>query len=332
MPDGNGLIATTNPQYSFRQLWYVAYPGGQARSITNDLNSYSSARPTADGRALVAVQNETISHLWAVPPGDTGSAREISTGRLDGLNYVNFAGNGNLYFEAPDGSGTSHVWGAGPDGTGRRQITKGEGLTGTPVPCGDGRHLLFTSYRAGGAHVFASDLDGGNVRQLTNGGSEYVFSCSPDGTWLTYSSGSAKSLGVWRIPIDGGTAVRMWAQPSYSEISPDGKSILVTLPDDQVTILPAGGGPPLKSFDGIPRTDYFRVVRWSADGTALLYVKTVGGVSNVWHRPLNGGEPKPLTDFRSQRITSFAVSRDGKRLVLARGTTSSDVVLIKDLK
>ena len=46
----------------------------------------------------------------------------------------------------------------------------------------------------------------------------------------------------------------------------------------------------------------------------------------------NGGEPRQLTAFTSQQITSFTPSRDGKRLALARGTTSSDVVLIRDLK
>jgi hypothetical protein len=68
------------------------------------------------------------------------------------------------------------------------------------------------------------------------------------------------------------------------------------------------------------------------DGAALLHIKTVGGVSNVWMLPLDGGEPRQVTAFTSQRITRFAVSRDGKRLALARGTTSSDVVLIRDLK
>jgi Tol biopolymer transport system component len=75
----------------------------------------------------------------------------------------------------------------------------------------------------------------------------------------------------------------------------------------------------------------FPLVHWSADGAALLYSKTIGGVSNVWRLPIDGGEPKQLTSFTSLRITSFALSRDGKRLALARGSTRSDVVLIRDL-
>jgi hypothetical protein len=37
-----------------------------------------------------------------------------------------------------------------------------------------------------------------------------------------------------------------------------------------------------------------------------------------------------LTDFEAEQIFSFAWSNDGKQLVLARGTVSSDVVLIRD--
>jgi len=137
---------------------------------------------------------------------------------------------------------------------------------------------------------------------------------------------------VWRIQIDGGSPVRIWDRYAYAEISPDGKSVLVAPADGKVSIIPAEGGQPLKSFEEVPRLGNFAVVHWSADGAALLYVKTTGGVSNIWRLPLDGGEAKPVTAFTSQRITSFAVSRDGKRLALARGSTSSDVVLMRDLK
>lgn len=142
--------------------------------------------------------------------------------------------------------------------------------------------MVFVSYRAGSPHIFLSDLDGGDVRQLTNGEIEYTPWCSPDGTWLTYVSRDPKIAGVWRIAVDGGSRVRLWDQNAYSEISPDGKSVLVTDGKAKVTILPAGGGPPLRAVDQIPALGRYGVVHWSADGTALLYGKTVGGVTNIW--------------------------------------------------
>jgi Tol biopolymer transport system component len=287
---------------------------------------------TADAEALVTVQNETTSHLWVVDPSDPERAKQISTGRQDGLNFMAWAGNGNLYFEAPDSSGDTQIWRTAADGMGRRQVTADPGLTGQPAICGDGRYLLFCSYRARNPHIWRSDLDGGNVRQLTHGEGEWVPSCSPDGAWLTYFSTEPKSRGVWRMPIEGGTPVRIWEQAGGAYISRDGKSVLVREIGTMVRIIPAGGGQPIMSFDRGSELGGSKMVLWSADGTGLLYVKTVGGVSNIWQRPINGGEPKQVTRFTSLRITAFAPSRDGKRLALARGSSTSDVVLIKDLK
>lgn len=335
LPDGHGLIASTNAQFPLFQVWYISYPGGQPRSITSDLNNYRGLSLTADAGALVTVQTETTSHIWATAPDDPGSAREISTGRLDGLNAIAWAGNGNLYFEAPDNTQDTQIWRMAADGTGRKQITAGH-LTGLPVVCGDDRYLVFHSYRVGAPHIWRSDLDGGNLRQLTNGEGEVMPSCSPDGSWLTYASWltpDPKSRGIWRMSIDGGASARIWdffPFASSAFVSPDGKSVLVPSESGaKIHIIPAAGGEPIRSFDRASELGVW--VHWSVDGAALLYVKTAAGVSNIWTRPLNGGGPKQLTAFTSQRITTFAVSRDGKRLALARGSTSSDVVLIRDL-
>ena len=134
------------------------------------------------------------------------------------------------------------------------------------------------------------------------------------------------------MPIGGGAPVRIWDRPGFTRISPDGKSVLISDAEGKVGIIPASGGKPIRSFDWVSELGGSRRLHWSADGTGLLYINTVGGVSNIWRRPLNGGEPRQLTAFTSQQITSFTPSRDGKRLALARGTTSSDVVLIRDLK
>jgi len=62
----------------------------------------------------------------------------------------------------------------------------------------------------------------------------------------------------------------------------------------------------------------------------LTYVDTRGGISNIWSQPLEGGPPKQVTDFKSEEIFSFARSRDGRQLALARGVETGDVVLISD--
>jgi len=56
------------------------------------------------------------------------------------------------------------------------------------------------------------------------------------------------------------------------------------------------------------------------------------GVANIWRQPIAGGPPRKVPDFTQDQIFRFAYSHDGKQLALARGTQSSDVVMISNLK
>jgi Tol biopolymer transport system component len=71
-------------------------------------------------------------------------------------------------------------------------------------------------------------------------------------------------------------------------------------------------------------------IRWAPDGQAIDYRLARAGASNIWRQALGGGPPKQITSFKSDLIFSFAWSRGGKQLALARGATSSDVILISN--
>jgi len=100
----------------------------------------------------------------------------------------------------------------------------------------------------------------------------------------------------------------------------------------KLVVVPFQGGQPAKSFEVMSGTpaDVYRNVYWSRDGRALTYVDTRKGVSNIWSQSLEGGAPRPLTDFKAGLIFDFAWSPDGRRVALACGTQTSDVVLMKD--
>jgi len=332
MPDGRGLVAMAAEERGDPyQLWYVSYPGGDARRITNDLNNYGGVSLTEDAGAMVTVQSDDSARIWVGSSGDGASAREIAGPLRTSGAYLDWVGDGNIVFSAPDSKQRSHLWIAAADGSSQRQLTEAGPQDNQPSACGDGRRIVFSSYGAGGGHIWRVDLDGGNARQLTNGEGEFGPSCSPDGTWLAYGSYDPKSYGVWRIPIGGGSPVRIWNEYGWSSISPDGTLVLVDewfAAPRKVSVIPAAGGQPIATFEVgtiAPR-------RWSADSRSLLFQKTSGGVSNVWRQPLDGGEAKQVTNFESDLISDVAESRDGKKLAVARYSTTSDVVMIRDLK
>ncbi len=72
-------------------------------------------------------------------------------------------------------------------------------------------------------------------------------------------------------------------------------------------------------------------LRWSPDGGAVQYVDNRGGISNIRRQPLDDSPARPITDFNSGEIYSFAWSRDGN-LAISRGMKTSDVVLITNAK
>ena len=175
------------------------------------------------------------------------------------------------------------------------------------------------------------DIDGANPRQLTNGNLDYSSSFSPDGQWVVYVHEDFSRPTLWRVSVDGGNPVQLTSKEAGSPaFSPDGKLIACSYGNGKVAIISFEGGEPLKVFD-IPTPFIIEPgFQWTSDGLALTYIDTRGGVSNVWSKPLDGRPAKQVTDFRSEEIFSFAWSREGKQLALARGIETGDVVLMSD--
>ena len=124
---------------------------------------------------------------------------------------------------------------------------------------------------------------------------------------------------------------------AWPVISPDAKLIAAghaneTDNSTQLLLIPIEGGPPLKSINFPFGVSPGNGLDWMRDGKALAYVDTRNGVSNIWSLPIDGSPPRQLTNFKSDLIFRFALSPDGRQLVLARGTQTRDVVLIRDFR
>jgi Tol biopolymer transport system component len=140
------------------------------------------------------------------------------------------------------------------------------------------------------------------------------------------------------MPAEGGEAVQLTDKiSSVPVVSPDGQWVAYIYRDEnapapRIAVAPFEGGEPVKTF-ALPATPTLhRPIRWTPDGRAIAYIDTLNEVSTIFAQPLDGGKPVQLTDFKADRIISFAFSSDGKQLALSRATSSSDVVLIKDFR
>ncbi|MEK7833855.1 MAG: DPP IV N-terminal domain-containing protein [Acidobacteriota bacterium] len=342
--DGSGVIFSawrrTSAVYG-DQLYLLTYPKGEVRRVTNDMTSYEGIGISADSGLLVSRRSDRISSIWIVPEVngsfDAGKASQIKSGFGDNYSErfgLDWTPDGRLIFAA-HASGNLDVWSTTADGKQQRQLTRDTQTDIMPVVSSDGRYIVFASERTGSSHLWRMDADGGNPKQLTRGRGDVFPSLSPDGRWVVYSSSTSGRSALWKVSIDGGESVQLSQKlMGRPVISPDGKWIACFYQDEKdnrgkIALLPFEGGEPV-IIEKIGMLE-FSLLRWSPDGKALTYILTTGGASNVWSKPIDGGEVRRLTNFTSDQIFRFAWSRDGKSLACERGMVINDAVLLKSI-
>jgi Tol biopolymer transport system component len=333
LKDGSGLLMLATPGQSFdRQIWHVSYPDGKASQLTNDLNNYTGLSFAPGSGTLAVVQSETEANIWVAPFDDADGARQVTSGTGKADVVTTWTPDGRIVYYS-NSSGTDDIWIIGSDGAGAKQLTSNARINQSPAVSPDGTYIVFHSDRSGVPHLWRMDMDGSDQRQLTYGASgEQNPQFSPDGRWLVYRTSFGKWT-AWKIPAEGGDPVQLTDKLSrVPTVSPDGKMVAYLYRDEnapwRIALAPFDGGEPLKTFDIPPTIPFYR---WTPDGRAIAYVNSERGGSTIFARPLDGGKPVQLTEFKADtEILSFAYSRDGKQLALSRGRVSNDVVLINN--
>ena len=333
LADGGGLAISAADKPGSSQLWQISYPGGEARRITNDLNSYLGVSLSADSSALVTVQRDESEYLWIAPDGDTSRARKIiaEAGDYDQLHWTP---DGRLLYVSVTGAAPG-IRIINADGAGKKQLTTNAGAGSMPSVSPDGRYIYFGFGRS----LWRVESDGGNPKQLLSGGplTSGFPQCSPDGKWLVFYGGHGDDGPyLWRVSTEGGEPQQLTHKNTATRpvISPDGRWIagnyLIREPNAQfrIAIFPFEGGEPIKTFDVFGHA--MRELHWTPDGRAITYLDTRNGVSNIVAQPIDGAPVKQLTNFQSDYIFSWNWSRDGKHLACSRGPRTSDVVLISN--
>ncbi len=341
MRDGGGLIMSATEQGStLAQIWYVPYPKGDPRKITNDLNDYRDVSLTGDSRALVTVQSEAHVNVWLLPNADTNRAKKITDGigQYNGVRGLTWTPDGRLVYVSRANI-SQDIWMMDQDGKNNRQLTSAETRAEIyPAVSPDGRYIVFVSTRTGNSNIFRYELSTGDQKQLTEGTGEEFLTVSADSKWVIYTATGSTKFTLWKVPIEGGDAMQLTDKlTQWPDVSPDGQKIACWYRAEpnarwQIAIIPISGGDPERVFDVPPIAETPIPIRWMPDGRGISFAATRQGVSNIWYQPLDGSDPKQLTYFTSDQISWFEWSRDGKQLACSRGTVMSDVVLISEFE
>jgi eukaryotic-like serine/threonine-protein kinase len=352
MPDGRGLLvryADSSTNYSRGQIGYVSYPEGKFEAVTNDTNNYSALSLSDDGRTLSTIQSQVESELDLLPAAGGGAGGSVPgiAKQLRQARDVLWLSDSELLAVLPDRLIRTSL-----DGAKQTEIfSDSKASLGPAQVCGGGRSVVVsTGGREGHASVnlWRMDADGSNLKRLTDGEDDIFPICSPAGKWVYYFDAKATQWG--RVPLEGGKAevlrsegVTGSATFPLSGISRDDGMVVEygavadaatsTYKDRFAVIKTNSLEVPFQILDADTRLTLtnIRAPQFTPDGRAMVYViRGENNESNLWQQPLDGKAGKQITHFPGEEVYGFEWSPDGKKLMVWRGHTESDVVLLRD--
>ncbi|CAN5641441.1 hypothetical protein BH24ACI3_BH24ACI3_03320 [soil metagenome] len=348
LPEGDGIaVAGRDLETQLSQVWFVSYPGGEPRRITNDLMSYQGLSVSYNGMTMGSVQQNRVANIWTADAAGKAAESRLTTeiGRDEGMSGVAWASDGTIVYTVRE-KGTQDIWSISSDGTNRRRLTldsKNNSIANfSPAVTPDGGHIVFVSTRSGNPDLWRMNINGEQEVQLTSHeGIEGEPQISPDGRWVIYDlTDMANNTTIWRVSINGGDPVQLTELADHARrprLSPDGTKFVCIYgespeaPAAKLAILPVDGGEPLQ-FVNSQSILTSRNIRWSADGRSLFYIAGMNKIDNIWSLDLASGEAKQVTNFVSDRIYRFDLFPGSDTIVMSRGSETSDVVLISNFR
>jgi len=329
MDDEKSFLVTLEDHRTRRgQIWMMSPRGGRARRMTNDLSDYSSAiSVSADRRKILTMVNGASSNLWWADAKDLSALRQATIKRS--IFGVRTAPDGRL-LTVGDGIFISNA-----DGSNSTRISEQRDL-GSIESCGS--YAVAQVYTGTTWSLQRFGIESSVPTALASGDVQFP-ACSPDGSYVFYLNFDHPER-IHRIGVDG-SAPSIVAQVQGDTyfgpiaVSPDGRMLAYSYqqfspPQVKMVILSLADGAMISKFDA--HGYWWSAIHWSVDGRAVEYVMSLDGSDNLWSQRLIGGKPTQITHFASGEIFDFAWTQDAKKLFLARGRTTKDIVVMSDAR
>jgi TolB protein len=171
-PDGTRISFTSNRDGN-PELYVMNRDGSNLRRITTHPAIDTTPTWSPTGAQIAFTSDRTGTPQIYVMGADGLNVRRISTDSFCDRPTWSPAPFNELAFVCRTGPGFDiKIYDFASAET--RQITFGEGSNESPSYSPNGRHLAFTSTRAGKTHVFTIGRDGKGVRQVTKTGNNYT--------------------------------------------------------------------------------------------------------------------------------------------------------------
>lgn len=231
-----------------------------------------------------------------------------------------------------------NIWTVPAQGGTARMLVSDGGNDERPIFSPDGKRIAYISSKTGNGDVYVLRLDDGTVTRLTyddsydqldgwSAGGRYVY-------FTNYSKNIYYSDDIYRVPVTGGTPMRVVTQP-YMNVY-----LAAPSPRDGALAFDARGlaGSQWWRVGGShidhsqiwlrsPQGKYRQVTpgnakdewpMWSRDGGMLYFMSDRSGAQNLWAQPTAGTSARQLTHFGAGRVNWPSIARNGSAIVFER--------------
>lgn len=216
LPDNRHLVVSYVPfprQQAAADIGILDVDNGSiARLTTTVQRGLTVPSVSADGTRMVVASVENVREVWRIPTSPRESPVRLAGPRGDPM-WIFLTRDGQTLLFNGTASGSRNLWIAPLHNIAdARQITfvPGDAIAHSSLSP-DGSRVAFVSTATGNSDVWVQNVDGTDLRQLTNDASADSWPVwSPDARWLAYTSFRGTQQEMWRVPAGGGTAEKLF--------------------------------------------------------------------------------------------------------------------------
>ena len=292
--------------------------------LTNGPLAVFFPSPSADGKRLFVAGYQARNEFLRY---DLNSGQLLPKfGEISGTD-LEFSKDGKwvVYVSVPDLS----LWRSAVDGSQRLQLTSPPMQTAMPHWSPDGKQIAFSAAReADPARIYVVSMDGGALKQVTNGesGKEGDFdpSWSPDGASLAFGGYSLETSPAPIHVVDLKTS-RVSALPGSEGMrsphwSPDGRFI--------AGVSTSGLRIVLYSFQTRKQSEVSSAISgypgFSPDGEYLFY-RTFGNDASWWKMRIRDRKTERVAALKSMRVTDWFAPAPNNSLITTRSVGTDEI-------
>jgi serine/threonine protein kinase/Tol biopolymer transport system component len=334
--DGRSIIFLSN-QNGIDGLRRIPAQGGPIQ-LESEYPGVGSL--TKDGSRLAYVQPQAFwassTSIWRADLARVGGGVQ-RTQQIASSNTLNSAPqvspDGNFVVFESERSSTVEIWKCNADGSDPVQLTSFGGNAGTPRWSPDGRWIVFDYQPHEHSEIWVMDPDGRNAHAVISGASDNVVpSWTRDGKAILFASNRTSQYEVWAHDLETGRESRITTKGGFASFeSPDSKSVFYTRVDGAgIWTVPRNGGSETR-LTAAPHLGYWGDFAVTDEGIYFLDSDAPRGPTIEYYTFQTKAIKKVFTLANGQSaipwVANLGVSRDGRRIYFAQGTTKSSIVM-----